>query len=149
MTYEINSDFDQIILNSTYLVNTNQTVTLSITKNCTTTTIMDIDVVDTLIEITPEDIAQVDIFLESPYYFKLVIVQEDGTIITETLCRYIQPDPCEYIDLYKTTDNMEKILAHQALLMLNDCDQCSCSGACLFYANITEISCNDCTCGCS
>lgn len=149
MTYEINNDFDQIILNSTNLVNTNQMVTLTVTKNCESTTTIDVDTAATLIELVPADLSQEDLFQEGPYYFKLEVKQDDGTIVKEYLCRYIQPDACTYIDLYKTTADLEKVLAHQALLQLNECEQCSCTDACLFYETLNNTNCDDCTCGCS
>lgn len=148
MTYEINDTFDQIILNSEYLVNTNQSATLTVVQNCTTTYTIDVDTAATLIELVPTDFNQEDQFSESPYYFKLEIVEEDGTIRKEYLCKYIQPDACNYISLYSDTANMEKILAHQALLTINECEQCSCTNACLFYATLNESSCNDCSCEC-
>lgn len=149
MTYEINSDYDQILLNSEYLDNLNQSVTLTIVQNCTTTTEIDVDVADTLIEIEPTDLAQTITFTESPYYFKLEIVQEDGTLVTEYLCKYIQPDGCTYISLFKDKVNLDKILALKGLETINTCEQCSCTNACVFYATLTETECNDCTCGCS
>lgn len=149
MTYEINSDYDQILLNSEYLDNTNQSVTLTIVQNCTTTTVIDVDVADTLIEITPTSLSQTTTFTESPYYFKLEIVQLDGTLVTEYLCKYIQPDGCTYISLFKDKANMDKILALKGLETINTCEQCSCTNACLFYATLTDSTCNDCTCGCS
>lgn len=150
MTYEINSDFDQILLNSDYFDNGNQSVDLTVVHNCTTTYTFSIPVVDTLIELSPEDLGGDNTFNEGPFYFKLVIVQEDGTTITEYLCRYIQPEGCTYIDLFKDQDNMDKILALKGLETINSCEQCSCTNACLFYATLTETECtNDCTCGCS
>ena len=149
MTYEINSDYDQILLNSDNLDNTNQTVILTVTLNCTTDHIIEVPVVDTLIEIVPVDLGQKVIFTESPYKFKLVITQADGTIITETLCKYIQPDECAYLTLYTDKTNMDKILSLTALQTINTCEQCSCVDACLFYSVLTETPCNDCTCGCS
>lgn len=149
MTYEINDAFNQIIINSDNFDNTNQSVKLTVVVNCSTSKTITIPVVDTLIELEPSDLGQTDVFSESPYYFKLEIVQADGTVITEYMCKYIQPDECAYLDLLSDKKNMDKILALTALQTLNSCERCSCSDACLFYSILTDSNCNDCTCGCS
>ena len=152
MTYTINDDCSVINLNSDYLTATNQTVNLHWIKNCTgAASKISISVLASSIQLSPSDLEETTTFSDGVYYFKLEIVQEDGSMIEESLCRFVNcTSSCLMIPTYKETDliSVVKQLAFEALLASNNCTSCSCSDLCLLYNNtgLTDIDNDDCGC---
>lgn len=153
MNFIINDDCTIITLQSTNLISTNQTVNLFWNKDCSAVTSkISISVLASMIQLAPEDLNSTETFTDGVYYFKISIVQEDGTTIEESLCRFINcASSCLMLPVYKLTDiaSIQKQLAFEALIASNNCTSCSCSDLCMLYNNtgLTTIT-ND-NCGCN
>lgn len=143
-----------IIIDSTLLNVTNQTVTLEVTKNCAATPVVTKDVSAAATEITlvPADFNEEDIISDGIYYFKLTIVDNGGDTTVESLCKFLNcSTTCDLLDVYNgTTKDCDRAMAYFALLASQDCTNCSCSDLCLLYSIATNDPCEDVEpCGCS
>jgi hypothetical protein len=152
MTYTINSDCSIISLDSTYLSPDNQVVNLFWDKNCSGTLgKISVNTSASLIQVDPADLNESATFSDGVYYFKISITQEDGTVVEESLCRFVNCNSsCLMLPIYKLTDlaSVIKQLAFEALLASADCTSCSCTDLCALYNNtgLTVIPNDDCGC---
>lgn len=79
------------------------------------------------------------------YYIKLVVTQSDGTIVPETVCRFISCDSnCLMLPTFKLaaegdTEAIMRSLAYYALVNSANCSNCSCTTLCQLYT-ATHIS---------
>jgi len=152
MTLTVNSDCTSISILSDNLSATNQTVNLFWSKNCSTTTSkISISTAASVVQLAPEDLDSADTFSDGVYYFKLVITQEDGTTVEESICRFVNcASSCLMLPVYKLTDSASilKQLAFEALLASTNCTSCTCADLCMFYTNtgLTTIANDDCGC---
>lgn len=156
MTATINEDCSEILIDSDYLDPLNQSVTLTVTLNCTTTyDDIDIDVAETdyTLDATSLDLEELATGI---YTLTLVVVQESGDIVTEVKCVLLNCDlNCDMIDVYTALDSNEenviKALSYHALVAIADCNSCSCSDWCTLYNTVIEEPCTEDAqpCGCS
>lgn len=153
MTYTINSDCTSISITSTYLSPVNQTVNLFWDKNCSgSLNKISINTSASIIQLDPTDLSQADTFSDGVYYFKLSIIQEDGSTVEESLCRFINcQSSCLMLPTYKLIDHesIVKQLAFEALLASNLCTSCTCSDLCTLYNNTGLIPTINDDCGCN
>ena len=152
MTYTINSDCSIISLDSDYLSPSNQSVNLFWDKNCSGTVgKISVNTVASLIQVDPADLGEGATFSDGVYYFKISVIQEDGSIVEESLCKFVNCNSsCLMLPVYKLTDSTSllKQLAFEALLAANSCSTCSCSDFCTLYTatGLTTIDNDDCGC---
>ena len=152
MTYAINSDCSIITLNSDYLSVSNQLVNLFWDKNCSGTVgKISVNTSASLIQVDPADLGEGATFSDGVYYFKISVTQEDGSIVEESLCKFVNCNSsCLMLPVYKLTDmeSLRKQISFEGLLAANDCVKCSCADFCTLYSNtgLTTIDNNDCGC---
>lgn len=156
MTLSLNDTCDQLVITSDYQDPANQSVTLTVTANCTTTyDAIEVSVDDASYTLTPDSLSLTD-FVVGVYTIQLVTIQEDGTSITELKCILIDCDlNCTmldtFLDLTDNEENLVKALSYHALSAIADCDTCTCSDWCTLYNTATNQTCvtNAEPCGCS
>lgn len=134
------------------LIITNQSVMLSVTYNCDTTTTIPISPAYTSIDIIPEDIGMTSVFSDGIYSFELTIVTQSATIVKEVSCHFMNcATTCvmlpKYSDL-KNPTNQLAALSFYALNLSNQCADCACADLCALYTNITNASTTS-SCGCN
>jgi hypothetical protein len=148
MTATVASDCTAIEIASDYFLSDNISDTLVVTVNGTENTV-DIPTT-TLVSYT---LTADDLDLESlpngVYALHLTNVLTDSTTEEESLCRVLLcGEDCEVLDLYTDSANIVKILAFEALKVVNDCISCSCDVATTLYNNYTDST-DDSSCGCN
>lgn len=143
------TDCATITITSTNLVNTNTSVKLTMQYACDKEWEKTIETSVTSIVLTPTDFDTEDFVADGIYYFKLEIVNNVGTTITETKCKFINcVTTCKLLDSYKNND-CERTMAFFALLASDDCPDCACADLCLLYNIATNNPCEDVKpCGC-
>lgn len=152
------TDNTSLLIQSDYQDALNQSVTLSVTLNCTTTyTDISIPPGDTDYTLLPETLATGSTeFTDGVYTIKITTVQENSDIVVENKCILIDPSlECDMMDILTDltgdTENIVKALSYHALSYIPNCDTCSCSKWCLLYNTVTETPCDATTlpCGCN
>lgn len=159
MTIVIGNDCVDATITSTYFNSLNQSVSLSVTTNCTEEYIVVADPADTEIVVDQAALGlEGDNLSDGVYYFKLTIVQENGDIVIESACKFVD---CVTTCLMKDTmlaaankddDALIRALAYHALVAASDCTSCACADLCTLYTTATSnCDSNDTTnsCGCS
>lgn len=159
LTLTIHPECESITVESSYFDETNQTVVLNVTVNCETEYVINAEPEDTEIVVDVDSLGLTDLTVleDSVYYLELVITQEDGTVITESACRYLNcSTTCLMLDTFKDMaagdeDATIRSLAFHALTVANGCTSCACSDLCTLYnaTQIDECTANVSTCGCS
>lgn len=158
MTLTIANDCSTATITSTYLDSQNQSVVVNMTLNCKTEYSAEIDVDDTTIIVTPEDFGiDNEKFVDSVYYFKVVVTQEDGTKVEEGLCTFINcSSNCDMLTTFKEVvggnkNSIIKALSYHALILAQSCGSCACEDLCTLYNATTLDNCDthDSGCGCS
>lgn len=152
------TDNTELLIVSEYATGSNQSVTLTVTLNCTTEyDALEIPVGDEDYTLVPEDlVADATEFEDGIYTIRVVTVQEDGDIVTENRCILIDPSlNCDmlttYTDLESDQEQIVKALSYHALVAIQECDTCSCSSWCTLYNTVTDETCVEdaSPCGCS
>lgn len=160
MNITISSTCEDVTLESEYLSGDNQSVVVTVQINCDEEYIIEgVTVDDTEIVITQDSLDLTGDTLEDGiYYFKIVVVQEDGTEVTESKCAFINCGVnCLLLDTFKAigtdTDATTRALLFFALQAAQDCTDCACADLCYLYNLITEENCTSSNvsspCGCS
>ena len=154
MIYTINSNCSIISITSDYLDANNQTVSLFWDKNCSgTVTKIPINVNAPVIQLSPIDLGQSgDVFNDGVYNFKISIVQQNGTKIEESLCKFINCNSsCLMMPTYKLKDHesLIKQLSFEALIASKYCTFCTCADVCALYTNTGLITIDNDDCGCN
>lgn len=154
MTITINDTFTEVTITSSILTETNASVKLTVSYNCTTEydeLSFDSDV-DPLI-VTAEDLG-LESFVDGVWGFKLVVVDESDNTLTELKCKFFnQNSSCLMLETYKDIENEDsliKVLSFEALLIADQCNSCSCDDMCDLY-NSTGLNPNSnvTNCGCT
>lgn len=149
----ITASCTSITLDSTLLSTSNISVLLKISYQCGTPVEKVIATTATDMPVTLADLDMVDKFSDGVYSFTLEVTNSASTLITETLCYYMEcTDGCKF-DLVDTTDikSIEKSLAYLALKLSSSCDSCRCAELCGLYNRLTNTpnTCNACSCQCN
>lgn len=142
MTTVTSATCSDITVESTYLTALNQAVTLTVVYNCKTTYIADVNVSDTSIVITPTTVnSTLDYLQDGIYSIKVEIVQEDGDVVIESACVFVNcQTACMMIEIFKSTtaESIAKSIAYQALLASVGCTSCSCDDLCILYNTLSD-----------
>ncbi len=152
MTYAINNNCSIITLGSEHLSPDNLSVNLFWDKNCSGNLgKVSINTSAGMIQLDPTDLGQSDTFSDGVYYFKISVTQENGTIVEESICKFVNCNStCLMLAVYKLTDSesLMKQLSFEALLAANNCPNCGCADFCTLYNNtgLTDIDNDDCGC---
>jgi hypothetical protein len=156
MTTTITENCASIIIESEYLVSTNQSVTLNVTINCDKEYLVNIDSENEEITVSNLTLGLEDILLsDGVYYLLLTIIDEEGTTIQQSRCVFVNCDTCAMLETAKQAakgdcDSMIAIMAYQALLNSQDCTSCACVDLCLLYKATNLIDCEYVKpCGCN
>ena len=159
MTITINEDCVSTTIVSENFDPTNLSVVLTVTINCDEEYIINAEAADEEIIVSPATLGldNLEVLDDGVYYFELAITQEDGTVITESGCRFINcTTTCLMLDSFKDMaagdeEATIRALSFYALDKANGCTSCACSDLCLLY-NATQLdncTTNVTTCGCS
>lgn len=158
MTITISPTCESVTLVSDNFDITNQLVKLTVTVNCEEEYLIDVDPEATEIVVDNEALGlDGDTLDDGVYYFELKITQEDSTIVTESLCRFINCETtCLMLDSFKAMAEGDeeatiRALAFYALDKANGCVSCACSDLCTLYkaTELDNCTTNVSTCGCS
>lgn len=158
MTLTLNDDCVSVLLESEYLDPLNQSVSLGVTINCDTEYTISVDVNDTDITVDPTALElDLDALEDGVYYFELTVVQENGTTVKESVCKFINcGTTCLMLDSFTSAasgnkDALIRALAFQALVVSDGCTSCACSDLCELYNATDLVNCesNASNCGCS
>ncbi len=96
--------------------------------------------------ILPEDL-EVEEFEAGVYHFKLMITQNNGAEVTETVCIPVVCSlHCTMNALYTDIKNFNRIIAFEALKASAGCFDCSCATMNKLYAIANPTNDNDCGC---
>lgn len=157
MTITIAEDCASINIVSPNFAEDNQSATLTVTLNCTTT-YDDIDITDSSDDynLDPEALDIDELTLaDGIYTLTLVTVDAEGNSTTEQKCVFVNcSTTCDMVDTaldLSTEENMIKAISFHALTLAADCVDCSCTNLCTLYSTVTDETCvtNDSPCGCS
>ena len=152
MTLSQTQECQSIVLDSLNLLSTNQSVTLNVTYNCGTATVIPVSPAYTQITILPEDLGMTTTFSDGIYGFELCIVTQAATIVKEVACYFMNcVTTCLMLPKYSDlSDNTNKLaaLSFFALNISNQCADCACTDLCALYSNITNASTTS-SCGCN
>lgn len=120
---------------------------VNIYKNCATS--------PTIHTITPIPVNELDITYDKlgtgVYKVELEIKKQDGSIYKESNCRFIDCDEIK-CSVYKDfPNNVDNVLAYEALVASNDCENCSCDRMCIIYSQLQndKLECTPSGCMCS
>lgn len=159
MTLTLNENCESILIESEYFNSDNQSMTLSVTYNCTTAyTDIEIDVEETDYTLDPTALSlDADELVDGIYYIVLVTVQEDGSTITESACKFVNcGTTCDMLSVFTavaeggTEEEINRALAFYALTLSDACTSCACADLCTLYNTATQTTCNnDNPCGCN
>jgi len=160
MTAVINESCESITIDSTNFAVDNQSVTLYLKYNCTKEYVVDISTALTEYVILPASVEMTDFMSDGIYGLTLKIVQEDGTVINETLCKVVDcVSSCTLVESFKNigyscSECLIQALAFNALKVAEDCTTCDCQTLCTLYDTVYPKDCktittNASTCGCS
>lgn len=160
MTTVISDDCSTITIDSINLSPLNQSVKLVIKINCLTEYLLDIEVGDSDIIITPTTISLPDAeaIPDGVYLFELTIVKQDSSVVVERKCILVNCGlNCMMLDSFKAmamgdTIETNKALAYYALISAEGCNECSCDDMCLLFNTTNLTQCNiyaTTGCGCS
>lgn len=156
LTLTLSDDCTELVIESEYQADDNQSVTLTVTLNCTTTyDDIDIDVEDADYTLDADSL-ELDELEDGVYTIKVVTVDVNGEVYTEIQCILIDCGlDCDMLDVYQDItdeDNIVKALSYHALKAMEACAPCTCADWCTLYNVATGIDdCveNDSSCGCS
>jgi hypothetical protein len=158
MTYITHPTCDNIILESTYLDPANISVSLAVTFNCDTEYAITVPPEDADITVDPTALGlDQDALTDGVYYLKLTVVQDDSTVVEESVCVLVNCSmTCQMLDVFTAmstgdTENTIAALSYYALVTAAGCTSCACSDLCTLYEATQLIECdsNVTTCGCS
>lgn len=139
MTLTINEDCTSVQLTSDYFEADNISNSLSVSINGGDA----ITVAISASNVDPYDVDAETLSLESlpqgVYYFELTVTDVNSVVTTESLCIALICDlHCDMVDLYLSTDDLDKVLAYEALKLAQGCSTCSCSVMQTLYDTIIE-----------
>ena len=147
MTAVVDATCETITITSTNFHTDNLENTLTVTINGTA---YDVDIATTTTStyVLDADALDLDTLPVGVYSLKLVTTQSDSSTKTEPLCRVLLcGEECTALDLYSDVKNIDKILAYNGLLVVNDCVSCSCDVATMLYNTYTDTEdAGDCNC---
>lgn len=152
------TDNTELLITSAYADPSNESVTLTVTLNCTTAyEAIEIPVGDASYTLVPEDLVDdATEFTDGIYTIRIVTVDTDSNVQTENKCILIDPSlNCDMLDVYtdleSDSEQVVKALSYHALVAIQDCDTCSCSSWCTLYNTVTDETCIEdaSPCGCS
>lgn len=153
------TDCSDLVITSTNLNLDNQSVTLAIKINCEKEYAINVPVDAEDYTVVPEDIEMKDFITDGIYGFTLTIVQEDGTTVIETECKFIDcVSSCTMVETFSNpsgcSDCLLKTLAFNALKVAEDCTTCNCNTMCTLFNTVFSKDCvttttNVTNCGCS
>lgn len=158
MTLTVESDCSSILIESDYFNSDNQSMTLTVTYACGTAyDDIEIDVNELNYTFTPEDIDLEDTLADGIYYFVLVTIQEDGTTVTESACKFINcSTTCDMLEVFTsvaaggTEEEITRALSFYALTLSDNCTSCACADLCTLYNTATQTTCDNASpCGCN
>jgi len=148
MTATLSEDCTSITVDSANFAADNISVELTLTLNDTTEYTVEVDASNVDPVVVDAAALDIDELSEGVYYVELVITDASNEIITEGLCvASICSLHCDMIELYDDVDNIEKILAYEALKISSDCVTCSCSVMQNLYNKVTDSE-DDTNCNC-
>lgn len=158
MVLSVNDTCDEVTITSDILLISNESVSLTITYNCTTEYTLLFESTVIPIVIVPADLS-LEVFVDGVYNFKLTVINVSNEVITESSCIFINcSSTCLMIDTYKLVGSSDlvianealiKVLSFEALLLSNNCTSCSCASMCdLYNATGLNPNMNGTDCGC-
>lgn len=139
MTLTIGTNCSEFNITSTYLSTNNQSVTLNVTMNCETEWELPVEVEVTTIVVSPEDLEMLNVISDGVYNIKLTIIQQDGTQIIESVCKFVNcVSNCLMLDSFLAAANGDeaailRVLAYHALVASDGCTSCACADLCELY----------------
>lgn len=126
MTAVISDDCTTITINSNLFAADNVSNVLTL-KHAGTTYTIPVDADNTAEIVVDAESLALDELPEGPYLITLT-TNDVSTITTEQLCvTPICSLHCDMYELYTSTENLEQILAYEALKLSSDCVTCSCT----------------------
>ncbi len=137
-------------IDSDLFLSNDQSQKVTITHNCTTVYDQITMAVSNAARNVTLDNLDIDELPVGPFTVYLAVTNNAGVLNEETSCVvYFGDLLCDMLPLYKNTDNIDRVLAFEALKFVNDCMSCSCSVACELYNAATNTTTNATTgCGC-
>lgn len=147
MTAVVDASCESITVGSTNFHTDNLENTLTVTINGTAHDV-DIPTTTTTTFVLDADALDLESLPNGVYGLKLVTTQSDSSTKTESICRVLLcGEECEVLDLYTDQANLDKILAYNGLLVVNNCVSCSCDVATMLYNTYTDTEdVGDCNC---
>lgn len=161
MTTEIQENCAGIVATSEILNPSNQTQTITVTHNCSTTydalDYDDLEAEGDSFLINPEALGlDSESLADGVYHILVEITDEDGNIASESKCVLVDCSlSCDMIDTFTALntdpENIVKALSYHALKIADSsCEACSCTDMCTLYNAATETDCEDnAPCGCN
>ena len=147
MTAIISEDCTTITIDSTYFAADNTANELTLTNNGTTYTV---EVVASNVEPVEvdADALELETLPQGPYLITLKTTDDSSDTVTEQICVTPICDlHCNMVDYYLDSENIERILAYEALKVSQDCVTCACTVAQKLYdkatatSNVTKCNC--------
>lgn len=147
MTAVVDESCTTITISSTDFHTSNLSNTLTVTINGTDYTI-DVPTTTTSSFVIDADALDLTELPIGVYSIKLVNVLADSSTATASLCRVLLcGEECNVIPLYENLENLDKVLAFEALKYINICGECSCLIATSLYNTYTDTD-DDTNCNC-
>lgn len=131
----------------------NQITKLNLYKNCSTTATTYTFPSQPVTSFTLTSATIGTEFTTGVYKIEIYIKKQDGTIYKESNCKYIDCDGTKCTIYEGFPDNADKVIAYNALLASNECENCSCDKMCILNNLLTETTNDNCcettSCMCS
>lgn len=147
MTATISEDCTTITINSNFFAADNVANELTLVNSGTTYTI-EVAANNTSEVVVDDESLNLEILPQGPYLITLKTTDADSNIATEQLCVTPICDlHCDMVDYYLNSENIDRILAYEALKVSQDCVTCSCTVAQKLYdkatatSNVTKCNC--------
>lgn len=149
MTTILSNDCTTIDIDSEFLLADNQTNVLTVIHNGIVTFVLNIPPPATTIVLNNALLGLSEVTLaDGVYHLELVTTALNGDVNKEILCvASLCNLHCDIIELYTDVNNIEQILAYEALKVAQGCETCNCTTMLSLYNIITNVVSNDCGCG--